>query len=90
MKTVKTHQSKFGKNLVFQDVCKADEPEGDEEDEGDIDDEFIPCVKRYQDKRGEKTVGYRFLCSCPDGYTCPTKYEDDNLPEIEGKLSWCR
>jgi len=67
-----------------RDVCHAEEPSGTE-DEGDIEDDYIPCVKRYQDKLGERTVGYRFLCSCPDGFTCPTKYEDDNLPEIEGE-----
>lgn len=34
-----------------------------------------PCVKHYMDKSGSHSVGYRFLCSCPEGYHCPAGTE---------------
>jgi hypothetical protein len=33
-----------------------------------------PCMKHYltSEEDAEKTTGYKFLCSCADGYKCPT------------------
>ncbi|KAK2152954.1 hypothetical protein LSH36_313g00009 [Paralvinella palmiformis] len=30
-----------------------------------------PCVRHYMDRAASHTVGFRFLCTCPEGHYCP-------------------
>jgi hypothetical protein len=56
-----------------------------------------PCVKHYLDRAASHTVGYKFICSCPESYYCPTSrnkihaYDTDGSDEAIGPyvLGYC-
>jgi len=45
----------------------------------------VACVKRYMDATGNKITGYQFQCTCAEGFSCPTTFENDDIPDIEGE-----